>query len=102
MMISAGNPMGSCTAAGASSGTHLMAGDASGADASPRYLVRVRRPRRDSVTAVGDTFGVYMDREALNDYPLGLYHVTVEIVKFAPLIPSSLSTSTSKRPRFLQ
>jgi hypothetical protein len=30
-------------------------------------------------TAVGDTFVVHMDREALNDYPLGLYDVTVII-----------------------
>jgi hypothetical protein len=34
--------------------------------------------------AVGDTFVVHMDREALNDYPLGLYDVTVEIVTFVP------------------
>jgi hypothetical protein len=33
----------------------------------------------DSVTAVGDTFVVHMDREALNDFPLGLYDVTVTI-----------------------
>ena len=32
--------------------------------------------------AVGDTFVVHMDREALNDYPLGLYDVTIEIVTF--------------------
>lgn len=38
----------------------------------------------DPVTAVGDTFVVHMDREALNDYPLGLYDVTVEIVKCDP------------------
>jgi len=36
----------------------------------------------DPVTAVGDTFVVHMDREALNDYPLGLYDVTVEITTF--------------------
>jgi hypothetical protein len=36
----------------------------------------------DLVSAVGDTFVVHMDREALNDYPLGLYDVTVKIVKF--------------------
>lgn len=36
------------------------------------------------VRAVGDTFVVHMDREALNDYPLGLYDVTVEITKFEP------------------
>ena len=38
----------------------------------------------DPVTAVGDTFVVHMDREALNDYPLGRYDVTVEIVTFEP------------------
>src|SRR5438445_6913642 len=38
----------------------------------------------DKVTAVGDTFVVHMDREALNDYPLGLYDVTVRIVTFEP------------------
>jgi hypothetical protein len=27
---------------------------------------------------------VHTDREALNDYPLGLYDVTVEIVTFEP------------------
>ncbi|HEV3225181.1 MAG TPA: hypothetical protein VGZ52_00030 [Acidimicrobiales bacterium] len=32
--------------------------------------------------AVGDTFVVHMDREALNDYPMGLYDVTVRIVTF--------------------
>jgi hypothetical protein len=36
------------------------------------------------VAKVGDTFVVHMDREALNDYPLGLYDVTVEIVTFVP------------------
>ncbi|MCC5953336.1 MAG: SRPBCC family protein [Acidimicrobiia bacterium] len=36
----------------------------------------------DPVGAVGDTFVVHMDREALNDYPLGLYDVTVEIATF--------------------
>jgi hypothetical protein len=33
--------------------------------------------------AVGDTFVIHMDREALNDYPLGKYDVTVEIKEFA-------------------
>ena len=33
-------------------------------------------------TAVGDTFVVHMDRDALNDYPMGLYDVTVRIVTF--------------------
>ena len=36
----------------------------------------------DPVGAVGDTFVVHMDREALNDYPLGLYDVTVSITAF--------------------
>ena len=36
----------------------------------------------DLVTGVGDTFVVHMDREALNDYPLGLYEVSVKIVEF--------------------
>jgi hypothetical protein len=38
----------------------------------------------DPVTTTGDTFVVHMDREALNDYPLGLYDVTVEIVTLEP------------------
>jgi hypothetical protein len=38
----------------------------------------------DPVTAVGDSFVVHMDREALNDYPLGLYDVTVSITTFEP------------------
>jgi hypothetical protein len=38
----------------------------------------------DPVGAVGDTFVVHMDREALNDYPLGRYDVAVEIVRFDP------------------
>jgi hypothetical protein len=36
------------------------------------------------VTGVGDSFVVHMDREALNDYPMGLYEVTVTIVTFVP------------------
>lgn len=35
-------------------------------------------------TAVGDRFTIHMDREALNDFPLGKYDVEVEIVAFAP------------------
>ena len=33
----------------------------------------------DPVSGVGDSFVVHMDREALNDYPLGQYDVTVTI-----------------------
>lgn len=37
----------------------------------------------DPVRAVGDSFVVHMDREALNDYPqLGKYDVTVDIKEF--------------------
>jgi Polyketide cyclase / dehydrase and lipid transport len=36
------------------------------------------------VAAVGDSFVVHMDREALNDYPLGRYDVTVTIAAFVP------------------
>lgn len=36
----------------------------------------------DPVRAVGDSFVVHMDREALNDYPLGEYDVTVSITAF--------------------
>ena len=38
----------------------------------------------EPVTAVGDSFVVHMDREALNDYPMGRYDVTVTIATFAP------------------
>jgi hypothetical protein len=38
----------------------------------------------EAVTGVGDSFVVHMDREALNDYPMGLYDVTVTIVTFVP------------------
>ena len=36
----------------------------------------------EPATKVGDEFVVHMDREALNDYPLGRYDVTVTIAKF--------------------
>ena len=37
----------------------------------------------DPVEAVGDSFVVHMDREALNDFPqLGKYDVTVQIAEF--------------------
>ncbi|MGJ6124931.1 SRPBCC family protein [Mycolicibacterium sp. Y3] len=34
------------------------------------------------VMAVDDTFTVHMDRESLNDFPLGRYDVTVRITEF--------------------
>ena len=36
----------------------------------------------ESAAAVGDSFMVHMDREALNDFPLGKYDVTVTITEF--------------------
>ena len=36
----------------------------------------------EPVTAIDDTFVVHMDRESLNDYPLGHYDVTVVITEF--------------------
>ena len=36
----------------------------------------------EPVSGVGDSFVVHMDREALNDYPLGHYDVTVSITAF--------------------
>jgi hypothetical protein len=36
----------------------------------------------DPVRQVGDEFVVHMDREALNDYPMGKYKVTVIITRF--------------------
>lgn len=36
------------------------------------------------LSQVGDTFVVHMDREALNDYPMGRYDVTVIITQFVP------------------
>ena len=36
----------------------------------------------EPVRGVGDSFVVHMDREALNDYPLGEYDVTVKIITY--------------------
>jgi hypothetical protein len=36
----------------------------------------------DPVSGAGDSFVVHMDREALNDYPMGTYDVTVTITEF--------------------
>ncbi|HTD50959.1 MAG TPA: SRPBCC family protein [Acidimicrobiia bacterium] len=38
----------------------------------------------EPVTAVGDTFVVHMDRESLNDFPMGRYDVEVHITTFVP------------------
>jgi Polyketide cyclase / dehydrase and lipid transport len=49
-------------------------------DSSGMLLAATGEP----VTAVGDSFVVNMDREALNDYPMGRYDVTVTITTFVP------------------
>ena len=38
----------------------------------------------EAATKVGDSFVVHMDRESLNDYPMGKYDVTVSFVTFEP------------------
>src|SRR3984885_7382786 len=38
----------------------------------------------EPVAGIGDSFVVHMDREALNDYPMGRYDVTVTIKTFDP------------------
>ena len=38
----------------------------------------------EPASAVDDTFVIHMDREALNDFPMGRYDVTVRIVTFVP------------------
>jgi hypothetical protein len=36
----------------------------------------------EPASAVGDTFVIHMDRESLNDYPMGEYDVTVKITEY--------------------
>jgi hypothetical protein len=38
----------------------------------------------EPASAVGDRFTVHMDREALNDFPMGKYDVEIVITKFEP------------------
>jgi hypothetical protein len=38
----------------------------------------------EPASAVGDRFTVHMDREALNDFPLGKYDVEIIITKYEP------------------
>ena len=68
--------------------------------ASPEAIFRVLRDPKGHVAidssgmlqdaegepanAVGDSFVVHMDREALNDFPMGEYDVTVSITTFEP------------------
>ncbi|MEI2654347.1 MAG: hypothetical protein V9G12_19745 [Microthrixaceae bacterium] len=53
----------------------------------------------DAVSAVGDTFVVHMDREALNDFPLGHYDVTVEIHTFEQDPPDRLEDAAARSSR---
>lgn len=47
-------------------------------DASGMLMASTGEP----ASAVGDEFVIHMDREALNDYPLGLYDVTVRMTAY--------------------
>ena len=47
-------------------------------DASGMLMSSTGEPAK----AVGDTFVIHMDREALNDFPMGRYEVTVDITTF--------------------
>ena len=49
-------------------------------DSSGMLIAATGKP----VSAAGDSFVVHMDREALNDYPMGRYDVTVTITTFVP------------------
>ena len=61
----------------------------------------------DPAEKVGDTFVIHMDRESLNDFPLGKYDVTVHIIIFerdreiawnlGPDIPFPHSNSAERR-----
>lgn len=53
----------------------------------------------EPVRAVGDSFVVHMDREALSDYPLGRYDVTVSIVTFVPDREIAWTISGAIRPQ---
>ncbi|HEY9311684.1 polyketide cyclase [Williamsia sp.] len=53
----------------------------------------------DRVAAVGDTFVVHMDREALGDFPLGEYDVTVTIATFVPDVEVSWTILGRLRPQ---
>ena len=49
-------------------------------DASGMLMAATGEP----ASGVGDSFVVHMDRDALRDYPLGQYDVTVTIVTYVP------------------
>src|ERR1700761_1975522 len=52
----------------------------------------------DPATAEGDTFVIHMDREALNDVPMGLYDVVVTITTFVPAQEIAWSIAGTIRP----
>jgi hypothetical protein len=52
----------------------------------------------DPVHGVGDSFVVHMDREALNDFPLGHYDVTVSITTFEQDREIAWRTNSFVRP----
>ena len=52
----------------------------------------------DPVSAVGDRFIVHMDREALNDRPMGPYDVTVTIEVFVPEREIAWTVAGETRP----
>jgi hypothetical protein len=51
-----------------------------------------------AVGAVGDSFVIHMDREALNDRPMGPYDVTVTIVTFEPDREIAWTVAGATRP----
>ena len=53
----------------------------------------------DIVAKVGDTFVVHMDREALNDFPLGRYDVTVTITTLVPDTEIAWGITSRIRPQ---
>jgi hypothetical protein len=50
------------------------------------------------VSSVGDSFVVHMDRESLNDRPLGKYDVTVTITRYEPDAWIEWTIGTAERP----
>jgi hypothetical protein len=52
----------------------------------------------DPVNAVGDTFVVHMNREALNDRPMGDYDVTVTITVMEPESEIAWTIAGASRP----
>ncbi len=52
----------------------------------------------EPVRAVGDTFVVHMDRQALNDRPMGRYNVLVTIVELVPDREIAWTVAGAARP----